>query len=226
MSAWIRRAGTVLTLIATGSCGGTRVSTRGAEAPTSRAAAAAAPSSPPPASESAHAIRSVDWANRRYDEVGESKSQVSVQDGIARFTFDDERRFVILSAPRDEETDQGWFKVSVPSFGDVTADAVDEAVLVTRLWLGGTGLFSDVRVFAWIAGDARALGTIPGGDRGSGGIHDARIVDGAVQVDRLLSGPDNGACCPSQFRRELWRWDGRTFVEDTTQRTMHVLDAD
>lgn len=148
-------------------------------------------------------IRSVDWANRTYE--NSDAGSITVKDGEADFAVD----------PEDPEL-RGWFNVGSPSYGDVDGDGAEDAIVITSFNGGGTGTFTSGEVYVLRAGANQPvmLGSIPGGDRGDGGLSDIKIEGGKVLVERYLSTEDDGACCPSKLTREVWSWNGTTFVED------------
>lgn len=152
-------------------------------------------------------IRSVDFANRTYHS-GDA-GEITVKDGEADFEVD----------PEQPEL-RGWFNAGPPVYGDVDGDGAEDAIVITAFNGGGTGTFSSGEVYAMRAGSAEPvlIGEIPGGDRGDGGLGDLRIEGGKVLVERYLSTEDDGACCPSKLTREVWRWNGTTFVEDEAAR--------
>ena len=85
---------------------------------------------------------------------------------------------------------------------------------------GGGGQFDGVTLYTMRGGAPVALGEIPGGDRGDGGISDAHIEGGVVLVDRMMSQEGDGACCPSKLQQERWAWKGGAFVEDEAARRL------
>ena len=62
------------------------------------------------------------------------------------------------------------------------------------------------------------IGSIPGGDRGDGGLANVSVEGNALIVDRNRLGEEDGACCPSKLVREVWHWDGTGFTEDESAR--------
>jgi hypothetical protein len=149
-------------------------------------------------------IRGVDWMNRTYD-VGEAS--YTVAGGIV-------------------ESDEGFFAVTEPVYGDLDGDGTEEAVVITLEGLGGTGRFSAVDVYTMKDGTEILLGGIPGGDRGDGGIHEVHVESGTLIVDRFASRDGDGACCPTQLQVERWTWNGERFVEDEGARTLTGLTVD
>jgi hypothetical protein len=92
------------------------------------------------------------------------------------------------------------------SFGDLTGDAQDEAVLLVSTNMGGAGNMLWAYVFQISEGVPRLLADIEGGDRGEGGIESVAIRKGAVDVHRFALGADDGTCCPSMITSERWKW--------------------
>lgn len=154
-------------------------------------------------------IRSIDFLNRTYQ--SSDAGAITVKDGEAELEVD----------PCMPEM-RGWFNVAPPTYGDVDGDGVEDAIVVTAFNGGGSGTFTSGEVYALRAGAAEPvkIGEIPGGDRGDGGLADIRIEGGKVLVERYMSMEDDGACCPSKVQKEVWRWDGRAFVEDEAARQL------
>lgn len=155
-------------------------------------------------------VRSIDWQNRTYEsEAG----AVTVKDGEATLEIDPEMPEM-----------NGWFQVGAPSYGDVNGDGIEDAILITAFNGGGTGTFTSGEVYTVLPGanEPVLIGSIPGGDRGDGGLDDIKIEGGKIIVHRNLSQEDDGACCPSKLVREVWSWSGAAFAEDEAAR--QVMD--
>lgn len=110
------------------------------------------------------------------------------------------------------------FTVGAVVYGDVDGKPGDEAVVITTFNGGGTGQFDDACIYTMQDGEAVQIATIPGGDRGDGGL-DSVVLNGGgkVTVKRLHSTDDDGACCPSQLKIESWRWSGGTLKLDASR---------
>ena len=80
-----------------------------------------------------------------------------------------------------------WFAVTAIIYGDLTADGVEEAVVVTQCSTGGSGTFSEATIYGLRNNRPVEIATIRGGDRSYGGIHEAGIADGLVAVTRNRS---------------------------------------
>ena len=194
-------------LLVVAACGGARPATTPAAIASTGGAASAG-------------VRSIDWANRTYQS---GEGTFTVVDGEASFAFDEAGNEVAADAvPADPDgfVERGYFNVAPPQYGDVTGDGVEEALIITVYNGGGTGQFDGIDVYAMREGQPVIIGGIPGGDRGDGGIAAARVEGGVVVIERMSSGPDDGACCPSRTQHERWTWTGGKFVEDEAARRL------
>jgi hypothetical protein len=155
-------------------------------------------------------VRAVDWQNHTYvlDELG----AVTVKAGHADFGISDDNKAVEAGGAN------GSYEVQRPLFADVDGDGVEDAVISGVLSTGGTGHFSDVRIYTMRGGRIVELGTIPGGDRGDGGIRKVALDGNAVIVDRNVLAEGDGACCASRWQRERWSWRNGAMTEDTAAR--------
>jgi hypothetical protein len=165
-------------------------------------------------------VRSVDWLNRTYTSDGGS---VTVVNGDYEYAFDEEGNQVAADyEPRDPDgyVERGSFMVSPPVYGDVTGDGVEEAIIISTENSGGTGRFDAIDVYAIRGGQPVVIGGIPGGDRGDGGIAEAKVEGGVIVVWRMASQEEDGACCPSKVQVERWSWKGDAFVEDEAARKL------
>lgn len=159
-------------------------------------------------------VRAVDWQNRTYvlDELG----PVTVKDGHADFAISDDNKAVAVGGA------SGSYHVEPPLFADLDGDGVEDAVISGVLSTGGTGHFSDVRIYTQRAGTIALIAAIPGGDRGDGGIRHVALDGRAVIVDRNVLAEGDGVCCASGSQRERWIWRGGELVEDVAARRAHT----
>jgi hypothetical protein len=98
------------------------------------------------------------------------------------------------------------------TYGDLTGDKVDEAVVVTVCNTGGTGQFTDGVVFGMYHGKPISLLSLGMGDRAHGGIASVQITKGLLQVGRF--GTDNGgACCPEYIETTTYRLESSRLIE-------------
>jgi len=155
-------------------------------------------------------VRAIDWQNRTYvlDELG----PVKVTNGHADFAISDDNKAVDVGAA------SGSYRVDPPLFADIDGDGVEDAVISGVLSTGGTGHFSDIRIYTLRAAKLVELAGIPGGDRGDGGIAHVALDGRAVIVDRNVLAEGDGVCCPSSSQRERWQWRAGEMVEDVAAR--------
>jgi len=155
-------------------------------------------------------VRAVDWQNRTYvlDELG----PVTVKDGHADFAISDDNKAVAAGAA------SGSYRVEPPLFADLDGDGVEDVVISSVLSTGGTGHFSDIRIYTMRAANIVELAAIPGGDRGDGGIRHVALDGNAVIVDRNVLAEGDGVCCASGSQRERWIWRSGELVEDVAAR--------
>ena len=155
-------------------------------------------------------VRAIDWQNRTYvlDQLG----AVTVKDGRAEFGINEDGQAVAGGVSG------GSYQVDRPLFADLDGDGVEDAVIASVLSTGGTGRFSEIRIYTARAGQIVELGAIPGGDRGDGGIRHVAVEGSAVIVERNVLAEGDGLCCASGSRRERWVWRGGELVEDVAAR--------
>ena len=155
-------------------------------------------------------VRTIDWQNRTYelDELG----PVTVQGGHAEFGLSEDNK-AVEAGPAS-----GSYEVAPPLFADLDGDGAADAVVSSVLSTGGTGHFSEIRIYTMRAGKLVEFATIPGGDRGDGGIRRVALDGNAVIVERNVLAAGDGVCCPSGAQRERWIWRGGQMVEDVAAR--------
>jgi hypothetical protein len=151
-------------------------------------------------------VRGIDWQNHTYvlDELG----AVTVKAGHAELRISDDRKAIEAGSAR------GSYRVEPPLFADVDGDGVEDAIISSVLSTGGTGQFSDIRIYTIRGAKLVELGTIPGGDRGDGGIRRVGIDGNAVIVERNALGAGEGVCCARRAQRERWVWRNGAMAED------------
>lgn len=133
-------------------------------------------------------IGKVDFNNFTYQPycAGEKAAKVTVKDG----EFSKETQ-------QDGYTDRFYFKVFSVTYGDLTGDGRDEAIVLTVCNTGGTGNFSEGFIYTLKFGKPSLLARIEGGDRAHDGLRSAVVEDGLLLlVERNDAGEAGGACCP------------------------------
>lgn len=142
----------------------------------------------------AHAepLSAVDWKNRTYNNGDQS---IKLVDGEWEQTHEDGDYTETLS-------------LMATVFGDLDGDGKAEAIVHTQYSGGGTGHFDSLDVYQESPAGPKKVGTLPGGDRGDGGIADVRLDGRTVVLVRNGSLLSDGACCPTLEITEQWRWVG------------------
>ncbi|HST53749.1 MAG TPA: hypothetical protein VLJ61_17205 [Pyrinomonadaceae bacterium] len=98
------------------------------------------------------------------------------------------------------------------SYGDVTGDGKEEAIVFITLVSGGSALPGEVYIYTMRNARPRLLWNFSTGDRADGGLHGIYADKGKLVVE--LNGPKRGIepdCCPKRFTRTRYAWRGGWF---------------
>jgi hypothetical protein len=109
--------------------------------------------------------------------------------------------------------DRFFFKVFLVTYGDLTGDGVDDAVILSVCNAGGTGYFTEGWVYTIKGGKPVVVATIPGGDRADGGLRHAHVASGSLIIDSNDPGEDGGACCPQFVVTTRYRVSGAKLIQ-------------
>ena len=113
--------------------------------------------------------------------------------------------------------------LSKVSYGDVTGDGQEEAIVVLSLLTGGSGMAGCVYVYAWDQRRPKLLWAFDTGDRAYGGLRRVKAENGRLLVELYGNGKilgkdldaedktNRGACCPMFFTRAHYKWTGNGF---------------
>jgi hypothetical protein len=123
-------------------------------------------------------------------------------------------RYGHLAAP-DPEDSSLMASIEPPQFGLVDGYAGElAAILIYSRDPDGTGLFSELNLFALRDGKPALVADLPGGDRADGGIHTAKIAGGRLVVEVYAPPPSGGICCPGFVDTVRYRLSGGKLVRD------------
>lgn len=149
-------------------------------------------------------IRSIDFKNFTYNAfcAGEDSETVTVKDG--EYSYEKQE---------DGWVDRVYFKIFNISYGDLTGDGRDEAVVLSVCNTGGTGNFSEGYIFTLKGGKPVQAANIPGGDRAYGGLREARVEKGLLVVESNDVGELGGACCPEFVVTSRYKLSGEKLTE-------------
>lgn len=143
-------------------------------------------------STSASSIHAVDFRNFTYEQG--TDPSITVKNGV----FDRSKSV----------DDPEYFEVLDVAYGDFNGDGSDDAIVTTLLNTGGTGQFSEPRLFVLANGNVDQVGSLGVGDRADGGVHDAFVRNGRIVVDNYGQN-GTGACCPTYIDRTTFAFRGK-----------------
>jgi hypothetical protein len=113
------------------------------------------------------------------------------------------------------------------TYGDVTGDGEEEAIVELYAEAGGTEASEDVYIYTLKGGNPELLWKFATGDRADGGLRRIAAENGELVVDlfgvgtaigkKLYGTEDVGACCPKHFTRTKYKWDGSQFQQDGSE---------
>jgi hypothetical protein len=174
------------------------------------------PREPKSSQPSISAIRKVDFKNFVYPKLPTAKcsmDEVRLQNGRYEAPAD--------VAGKRPAPDCWSIKLGRITYGDVTGDGNEEAIVELYAEAGGTEAAEDVYVYTIADGKAVMLWKFATGDRADGGLRRIAAEQGELVVDlfgmgtaigKKLYGTENvGACCPKHFTRTKYMWDGTRF---------------
>jgi hypothetical protein len=110
------------------------------------------------------------------------------------------------------------------TYGDVTGDNNEEAIVELYAEAGGTEASEDVFIYTEANGNPVLLWQFATGDRADGGLRRIAAENGELVIDlfgvgtavgkKLYGTEAVGACCPKHFTRTKYKWDGSQFQQD------------
>ncbi|WP_448574099.1 hypothetical protein [Trichothermofontia sp.] len=109
-------------------------------------------------------------------------------------------------------------------FGDLTEGTQAAAVILVAN-SGGTGNFVHLAVALEQGASFTPVAATLLGDRVN--IESVQILNGHIQVDLISHGPNDGACCPTQPLRQVYRLEGDTLtlVSESDRTTAQAIPA-
>ena len=162
-------------------------------------------------------IRKVDFKNFTFKAycAGEAPEIVTVKNG----EFSKE-------TPMDGFIDRFYFNVNSVSYGDLTGDGRDEAVVLTVCNTGGTGNFSEGFIYSVEAEKPKLVNRIAGGDRAYGGLRSASIANGLLTIESNDPGELGASCCPESIITNQYRLRGGKLVEAAKSTTRPIYPTE
>ena len=108
------------------------------------------------------------------------------------------------------------------SYGDLTGDGIEEAIITITLIHSGTGIPNYIYIYTPRPGRPALLWSFATGDRAEGGLQKVAAENGELVIELMgrnkvigtdlyaEDGHTGGNCCPDAFTRTRYRWrDGR-----------------
>jgi hypothetical protein len=129
------------------------------------------------------------------------------------------------TVPRKIPSVDCWSVVLGPiTYGDVTGDGEEEAIVELYAEAGGTEASQDVYIYTLQGGNPVLLWKFATGDRADGGLRRIAAENGELVVElfgvgtaiekKLYGTEDVGACCPKHFTRTKYKWVATQFQQD------------
>ena len=115
------------------------------------------------------------------------------------------------------------YPVSLASltYGDVTGDGVEEAIVILFENVKGTAIPYYVYIHTLEKGSPKLLWAFETGDRADGGLRQVYAQEGELVIEQYFN-PDTltGKCpaCPTHFTRARYQWRGNTFRQKGKKR--------
>lgn len=169
-------------------------------------------------------IRTIDFANFKYP-------------GSKGFfpTAEYETESFILHNRKSKETQKQYgMTLADISYGDVTGDSIDEAMISLTVDTEGSAGVNHVYIYTLENGKPKFLWGFESGDRAWGGLKEVYAKDGELVVElygrgtqvegNLGSTEPVGLCCPRSFTRTRYRWGSNRFQQHGEIEILPVLE--
>ncbi len=151
-------------------------------------------------------IRSVDFANFTYPWT----DGLAIRGGTKTFSLSNGKRPEIRDA-REHVEEIGVYLEEV-SYGDVTGDGIEEAIIFMSILTGVSAMPGQVYIYTLRGNRPELLWYFSTGDRAENGYRKVYADHGNLVVE--LNGPrrrGEGLCCPERFTRTRYQWRGGRF---------------
>jgi hypothetical protein len=152
-------------------------------------------------------------------------NEITLQNGTAPLSMEEDNRKI------------GASFVNI-SFGDLTGDGQDEAIVTIKIETGGAALPQVVYIFDWKNEEPEKLWYFRTGDRADGGLRDLRVENGELIVelygqDRFIFGDvetmkivgdEEQLCCPNYFTRNRYKLINGRFTLQGKRQTFSIAE--
>lgn len=144
---------------------------------------------------------------------------------FANFTYHGE--YISPSEPKSFTLSEGkavvgetQIRLAYLDYGDVTGNGNEEAIVVLAPLLTGSATPLVTYIFALKNGNPEPLFAFSAGDGTSGGLRRAYAENGRLIVERFSRNNSKGDCCPTQYKRSVYSWDGIRFKQRGATETL------
>jgi hypothetical protein len=166
-------------------------------------------------------IRSIDFQNftyewtPRWDDTQRKIKNITLKDGEMDANILPDGRIGSLG-----------FSLLNVTFGDLTGDNSEEAVVTLATDSGGNSMTHVVFTYTWANKTVKMLWVHETGDRAEGGLRNIYIVNGNLVIEQydlertIINGEEistTGYCCPKTFTRLYYKWDGHDFKKTKSE---------
>jgi len=128
-----------------------------------------------------------------------------------------------LVPPKGGSIDCWHITLGLTTYGDVTGDGEEEAMVALYAELGGNESSEDVYIYTLLGGRPVLLWKFMTGDRADGGLRQIYAENGELVIElygvgtiagkQLESSENVGSCCPKHYTRTKYKWDGKHFQQ-------------
>ncbi|HYR07082.1 MAG TPA: hypothetical protein VEQ60_04925 [Longimicrobium sp.] len=143
-----------------------------------------------------------------------------------RYAFGEASWTLVDGTQPDAGEEELRYELDAVTYGDVTGDGREEALVTITAETGGTMVPHWIFVYGAGARGPELLWSFESGDRAAGGLKRVYAEGGMLVVELLGKGKvphdpatygaeddtAQGACCPGMFTRSRYTWTGRAFV--------------
>lgn len=207
----------------TAACSGTSGKTHPSptQSPAAASSASITPDQTPPKNRESKpeaAIRQIDFKNFNYPKLPTGKCSMNeVRMTNGRYNAPES------IAGKIPSVDCWSVALGAITYGDVTGDGEEEAIIELYAERGGTEASEDVYIYTLQGGNPVLLWKFETGDRADGGPRRIAAENGGLVIElfgvgtaigkKLYGTEDVGACCPKHFTRTKYKWDGTRFQQ-------------
>lgn len=160
-------------------------------------------------------IRKSDFANRYYTIPDRDSESVPTFGALNKLTGTVVKLKNGIYQVPSHVADQDWVGITLyqVSYGDVTGDNREEALVALRMQTAGTLSWGLLLIYGWDREQLDLLQVFWTGDRANEGLHRAYAEGGRLAVEIYDPQGAEGDCCATRITKIRLRWAGGRFIE-------------